>query len=110
MDVDLVGVAEVRDELRAEVGVVVDDEETFLGALSQDHSSDRFVECIGRRGRPLERRRTQGAGARGLGRGVDRGRSVVRLPRESQEVWRRPAMTLTAPGGGRRGEVRDTVR
>ncbi|MGZ4200106.1 MAG: hypothetical protein ACXVP1_07965 [Thermoleophilia bacterium] len=54
MDVDLVEIAEVLGELIAQVGVVVDDEETLLGALSQCRSLARFVESIGRRGHWLE--------------------------------------------------------
>ena len=52
--IDLVQVAEVLGELRAQVGVVVDDEEALLGALSQGHSRSRFLVSIGRRRHRLE--------------------------------------------------------
>ena len=82
MDVDLVEVAEVLGELLAQVGVVVDDEETLLGGLSQGRSSGRFVESIGRRGHPLEHLLPL--------RAADGGR------------WRRSAARLGAAGGDSR--------
>ena len=90
MDVDLVEIGEVLGELIAQIGVVVDDEETLLGGLSQGHSSGRFVESIGRRDHPLEHLPPLRAAD-----GGSRGRWAARYPRQAtkagadgSEVWR----------------------